>query len=269
MNEGMVDISKYFPEESIRSIEHGIVLYEFDESRTEEFIQEMLVPIREAFVSDTQIDKEIVYKHTRDAVITSHFPTTPELKSADFGEALTYYFASWFFDPRPNVCPMKLRFRDDYDKPTPRTDVMLFYVTDPTVHSADDVMYSIEIKSHATTPSTESSINNAIVDANKDKTSRAAETIPYLLNRISAIGEPLEMYEGVARFDHPYEETYKKSYNAVAVIDKADLQKHLDNIEPTTIGKLSTEYAGINIFCLPIAQMKRIYERLYELMPNT
>lgn len=264
----MRDISKYFPKENIRSIEHGIVLYEFDDARTEEFIQEMLQPIREAFVSDTQIDKEIVYKHTRDKVIRSHFPTAPELKSADFGEALTYYFARWFFDPKPNVCPMKLRFRDDYDKPTPRTDVMLFYVPDPTVHSEDDVMYSIEIKSRATTPSTESAINNAILDANKDKTSRAAETIPYLLNRISAIGEPLEMYEGVERFAHPYEETYKKSYNAVAVVEKADLQKHIENIAPETIEKLSTEYAGINIFCLPIAQMQQIYEKMYELMPT-
>lgn len=265
----MVDISKYFPEENIKSIEHGIVLYEFDDARKDEFISEMLIPIRKAFLSDEQLNDELASEPNREEIIQDHLPTAPEMMSGDFGEALGYYFAYSFFKPTPNVCPFKLRYLNDVNKPSPLTDIVFFYSEFPDRCSPNDVRYSLEVKTRATNPGSASSIDEAIEHAHKDELSRAAETVPYLKTRIRANKEPKEMYKIVKRFgEDAYQDIFQKSCNALAVVDKGYLQKHITNISDETKGKLDTDYAKIHIFCMPIAELKQMYEEFYKLMPT-
>lgn len=264
----MVDISKYFPEENVKRIAHGIVLYEFDASRKEEFIAEMLIPMREAFLSEEQLNAELASEPNREEIIRDYLPTAPEMKSADFGEALGYYFAYSIFKPTPNVCPFKLRYLNGANKPSPYTDIVFFYSESPDYCSHNDVRYSVEVKTRATNPGSESSIEEAIVHAHKDEVSRAAETVPYLKAKIRAHKEPVEMYKIVKRFgEDAYQDIFQKSSNALAVVDKSFLQKHIDNITTETKDKLRKDYAKIHIFCMPIEELKMLYEKFYELMP--
>lgn len=267
----IVDLSKYFTKDEDTYADKRIVLYNFDDSKCDEFIRDMLMPIREAFVSNEQIEYDLTYEGvTREKAIKGHLPDVPMMKSADFGEALSYYFALCFFDPQPNVCPFKLRYLDDPNKPSPRTDVLFFYVTTPDTLTSNDVFYTIEVKSRATNPGHESGFDEAIEDAYTDLTERSAESINYLLSRMRFAHESKEMHNKVMRFGEPsFDGVYQKYHSALLVTDRRYLQRHIDNITDSTLAKLHTTYAAIHLFCLPIAQLQPMYELFYAQMPNT
>lgn len=269
----MIDLSKYFTEDKEKYKDQGIVIYQFNDSKREDFIKEMLVPIREALVSERKIRKDMEEYHmTRKESIKSHIPTTSGMKPASFGEALTYYLVKILFNPIPNVCPMKLSYWSLADTPMPGSDVLCFFVPDYTLGSPDDIMYSVEVKTWGDNPyHTKSAINNAIEGAITDQTSRAAESIDKLLILMRDSGETLEMYKQVNRFG---EENYDKnqcktSNNTLAIVNSEYLDRHIENILPETIEKWTKEHSDIHVYCLPIVQLQKLYERFYAEMINT
>lgn len=263
----MIDLSKYFTEDRGTYAAQGIVLYNFDESKSAAFIQEMMVPMRDMFVSEEKIQFEMAeYKEPRTDIISGHLPQNPSIMSGDFGEALTYYCALNFFAQNANVAPKKLRFKGDPDSPLPKTDIMLFYIADEHAPSSNDTMYSIEVKTRKDSPSIknkESSIMEAVKGAEKDKVSRAAQTIAYLVKRIKDTREPKRLLDGVKRFSGAYFNTCKKVYNAVAIVEKRYLQRHIDHIQEN----LPAEHPQITVYCLPIADLEQIYKTFYQQMP--
>ena len=264
----MVEISKYFKEDRTWHDAKGVVLYRFDAAKKSEFIQEMMVPMRDMFVSEEKIQRELEdYKEdSRTDIITEHLPTNPSIMSGDFGEALTYYFALKSFTKGANVAPKKLRFKGDPNSPLPKTDLMLFYIEDDAVPSINDTIYTVEVKTRKDSPSiahTESSILEAVRDAEKDKVSRAAKTIAYLIKRIKDTGEPNELLKGVRRFSGAYFKTCRKEYNAVAIVEERFLQRHIDHIDE----KLQETHPDIAVYCLPIAELEQMYKTFYQRMP--
>ena len=260
-------MSKYFTEDRGTYAAQGIVLYNFDESKSAEFIQEMMVPMRDMFVSEEKIQREMTeYKVPRTAIISEHLPKNPSIKSGDFGEALTYYVALNFFAQNANVAPKKLRFKGDPDSPLPKTDVMLFYIENEDAPSCNDTMYSIEVKTRKDSPSIVhqgSSIIEAMEGAEKDRVSRAAQTIAYLVKRIKDTGEPKKLLDGVKRFSGAYFKTCKKAYNAVAIVEKRYLHRHINHIQIN----LPEEHPDIAVYCLPITELERMYQTFYAKMP--
>lgn len=263
----MVDLLKYFTEDRGTYAAQGIVLYNFDESKSAEFIHEMMVPIRDMFVSEEKILREMTnYKESRTNIISEHLPTKHSIMSGDFGEALTHYFALNFFAKNANVAPKKLRFKGDPDSPLPKTDVMLFYIENENTPSNNDTMYSIEVKTRKDSPSIihqGSSILEAIEGAEKDRVSRAAQTIAYLVKRIKDTGEPKKLLDGVKRFSGAYFKTCKKVYNAVAIVEKRYLHRHINHIHVN----LPEEHPEIAVYCLPIAELEQMYQTFYTRMP--
>lgn len=260
----MLDLLKYFQEDKNTYSAQQIVLYNFDEQQSAHFIQDVLVPFREAFISNEKIVQMIdKYNETRPNIIKEHIPSVPDVMSGDFGEILSYYIAQCFFANDANVAPMKWRYKDDPDKASPKTDIVLCYIQDESNPSSNDKLYSIEVKTHATSPGSDSSIYKAVCDADKDRTSRLAETIPYLLKRMKDTDESPDVYKKVERFKDPYSNPYLKSHNAVAVVDSSDLQKHIDNIPQGIL----QQYKGIDIYCIPMARLKDIYSSVYDNMP--
>ena len=103
----------------------------------------------------------------------------------------------------------------------------------------------------------------AVKGAEKDRVSRAAQTIAYLVKRIKDTGEPKKLLDGVKRFSGAYFNTCRKVYNAVAIVEKQYLQRHIDHIQEN----LPKNHPQITVYCLPIADLEQIYMMFYQQMP--
>ena len=91
---------------------------------------------------------------------------------------------------------------------------------------------------------------------------RAAETIPYLLTRCED-ENIYDLYKQISRFCRAEKTTYKKEYNAVAVVDSATLTKQMSRMP----GDLLTMHPNVkNVYCIPIDNLQNLYESVYDEM---
>ena len=263
----MADLKKYFTVDDTTHAGQGIVLYKFDASQSADFIQEMMIPMRDMFASEEKIKCEMEkYEKGREEIIREHLPTKESIMSGDFGEALSYYVALEYFAKDANVAPKKLRFKGDPNSPLPKTDILLFEIKDREHPSPADIMYAIEVKTRKDSPSLvkkESSIKSAVEGAETDRISRAAKTITYLIKRIKDTGEPKELLDGVERFKDAFNKPYDKKYHAIAIVEEKFLARHIAHIEE----KLPEKHPDIAVFSLPIADLEKMYNAFYTRMP--
>lgn len=270
-------INNYFTEDNTTYAAYGIKAYVFDGTKTAQFISECLVPFREAYIKEEKL-VEIVndFGTTRKQEIEERLPKAADVKAGDFGEILTYYLAKEVWHPDVNVCPMKWRLKDKKDAASPYTDVLVFR-SDPLVANPNDAMFSFEAKVRATVPS--GSYDNqkgykagkekcvfidAVMDADKDRVSRVAESIQYLLTRCKDLGLKVE-YNQIYRYAEPYNTvTYQKLFSAVAIIDSAFTAKQLAKLPKD----LFTTFPNIRVFLVPIAGLQALYESVLAQLPN-
>lgn len=273
----MAFIDKYFTEDKTTYAAQGIAAYIFDDTKKEQFISECLVPFREAYIEEEKL-VEIVedFETTRKQEIEERLPKKPDVKAGDFGEILTYYLAREVWYPDVNVCPMKWRLKDKKDAASPYTDVLVFK-SDPNGANSNDAMFSFEAKVRATVPSGHYSNQkgyksgkeqcvfiDAVMDADKDRVSRVAESITYLLTRCKDLGLTIE-YNQIYRYAEPYNTvTYRKSFTAVAIIDSAYTAKQFAKL-PNDLFKA---YPNIKVFLVPIAGLQALYESILAQLPN-
>ncbi|MBR3744597.1 MAG: DUF1837 domain-containing protein [Bacteroidales bacterium] len=273
----MAFIEKFFTEDSVTYAELGITAYVFDDTKTAQFISECLVPFREAYIKEEKL-VEIVndFGTTRKQEIEERLPKTADVKAGDFGEILTYYLACEVWHPDVNVCPMKWRLKDKKDAASNYTDVLVFK-SDPNGACPDDTMFSFEVKVRATVPSghytdkkgykakkEQCVFIDAVMDADKDRVSRAAESIYYLLTRCKDLGLKVE-YKQIYRFAEPYNTvTYQKLFTAVAIVDSAFTAKQFAKLP----NDLFTTFPNIRVFLVPIAGLQTLYENVLAQLPN-
>lgn len=274
----MAFIDKYFTEDKTTYAAHGITSYVFNDSLTAQFISECLVPFREAYIKEEKLN-EIVseFGTKRCQEIEERLPKTADVVAGDFGEILTYYLAIQLWHTDATICPMKWRLKDKKDAASPYTDVIVFKA-DPNGAHPDDTMFSFEAKVRSTAPAgnydnkkgykagkRQCVFVDAVIDAEKDKVSRAAESINYLLTRCKDLGMKAE-YAKLFRFAEPYNTvTYKKKFTAVAIVDSAFTDKQFDRLP----ADLFTTYPDIRVFFVPIKDLKALYEAVYDQLPNT
>ena len=262
----MVDLSKYFTEDRVTYAAQGIVLYNFDNTKKADFIRDMIVSVRDAYISNEKIaELENSVHKTRQELIQRRLPKEIDIISGDFGEILTFHIATAHFASNANIKVKKWRFKDDKTKASPKTDILLFYKSPDMQFSPEDTMYSIEVKTFASDPyNSKSAILNAVKDADVDRTSRAIETIDYFLTRIEDTGEYIEHYTDIERFGGAYNQHCNKSFNAVAIIDSTYLSKHIANIPES----MYADYQGIDIYCLPMEELYNTYVAVYQQVPT-
>lgn len=280
----MVSFSSYFSINSTLYPQSGLQFYVFDNNKANSFVADCLVPFREAYIAYDDVDRVVKeFSKAREDVIQRRLPEKGKVMSGDFGEILTFYLASQIWSPTANVLPMKWRFKDKKTAASNYTDIMLFELKDESNPSVDDALYTYEVKTRATNlPNAvypthkkkafvtykdgklECTFIEAVVDANKDAVERAAETIPYLLTRCEDLGLT-ELHAKINRFSNPVNMTYRKEYNAVAVIDSSTLSEQMDRLPADLIS--SHPNVG-RVFCVPMDNLKEIYEKIYEAMPK-
>ena len=278
----MAAISDYFNFDRSLYPASGLCFYVFDNTKAASFVQDCLVPFREAYIATDKLNHIVShFPTTRKEAISRRLPRKGNVMSGDFGEILSFYMACQIWSPSVNVIPMKWRFKDSKKDASKYTDVILFELHDADNPSVDDAMFTYEVKTCATglgdgiykvhvKPSyknykdgkLECTIIEAVFDSNKDAVERAAETIPYLLTRCE--DEDLyDLYKQIYRFREAEKTTYNKEYNAVAIVDSTTLSKQMLRMP----GDLLTMHPNVkNVYCIPMENLQNVYESIYAEM---
>lgn len=54
-----MELNRYFREDSTTYRKQGIVIFDFDDTKCMEFIEDYIIPFRQSYVSDEDLDYEI------------------------------------------------------------------------------------------------------------------------------------------------------------------------------------------------------------------
>lgn len=281
----MKKLSDYFTLDTTIHSGKGIMFYTFNNTKRMEFIQDCLLPFREAYIESKKL-LEIVnlYGISKQEAVEGRLPDKGKVMSGDFGEILCCYLAVQLWSTDVSVVPMKWRLKDKKKEASHYTDVIMFKLADKDNPSVEDKMYTYEVKTRATKLSNtcykkhkqkarigykdgklECTFIEAVVDANTDAVQRAAETIPYLKIRCQDEGLK-DLHDKINRFSTGNKGvTFQREHNAVAVIDSSDLNLQVSRIPPD----LFTAHASVNnVYCVPIADLQTLYESIYQQIPN-
>lgn len=273
----MFDILSFFTEDTMTYSAKGIVMYVFDEARTDEFIKGSLESYRRAYISDVDL-AEIVAEMgtTRNEEIKDVLPTEPIIQSGEFAEILTFLLFKKLH-PEYDVTPIRWRWKEEKDRAVHFADIMLLSCPDEKHPKGTDKIMTIEVKSRATRPGKgESSINNAIVGALKDSISREGKTLSFLLQRYKR-DKQFDMAKKVKRFEDAVAYPYQTQHNAMAIVDSSYMDEfHIGNLDHILIKEIenfnrthANNHRSMAVFVIPMDDLKSKYESIYQEVPNS
>lgn len=261
----MADIISYFTKNDILSAKEGVEIYDFT-GDPEVFVQDCVQRFREAYISDEMLERigsKPKYNSRKEA-IELRLPKQTKNIAGDFGEILSYYLWTETFATDANICPKKIRWKENPDMPSHLVDVILLKRVDEYNANTDDKMYTIEAKVW-TSPMEpgHSSLTDALNGAVKDRVERAAKAIPYLVIQYERDGE-FELADQVQRFGDPVNIPYIREHFAIAIVESTQANDHIANFNKV----LQVANTNIPVYLLPITDLKNIYNQLYLNIPN-
>ena len=273
----MFDILSFFTEDTTTYSESNIVMYVFDETRTDEFIMNSLDSYRYAYISDEDLSENVEKMGTaRSEEIKEVLPTDPIIQSGEFAEILTFMLFYALY-PEYNVAPLRWRWKEEKNRAVHFADIMLLSCPDEEHPKDTDKIMTVEVKSRATRPDNgESSINNAIVGALKDSISREGKTLSFLLQRYKR-DKQFGMAKKVKRFEDAVAYPYQTQHNAMAIVDSSYMDAyHIGNLDSTLIKEIESfnnthamSHRSMAVFVIPLDNLKSKYERVYQAIPNS
>lgn len=273
----MLDVLSFFTEDKISYAANGIIVYDFDDSRKNEFILHVADFYRRAFISDEDLEDNVTnLGTTRKQEIEAVVPTNPSIMSGDFGEILSYVIFTQLHSMY-NIAPLRWRWKEERDRAVHFTDMMILCCPDENNPQTDDKMMTLEVKTRATKPGTDkSSINEAVEGALKDSVSRGGKTLLFMQQKFK-IEKNYDAVRKVKRFEESVATPYEEYHNAVAIVEREFLSSHhIANLDNETLKKV-TDYNSIgnplnkymSVFVVPIAELKSVYESLYYTVKNS
>ena len=271
-----MNILSYFHRDDTTYAADNIVMFSFKDERRDDFLIEGVDFYRRAFVSDEDLVEDIKEMGgTRRNRIAEYLPSEGNIKSGDFGEILTYLLFSALF-PDYNVKPLRWRWQEDVNRAVHFTDILWLYCIDPSQPQLSDSLMTIEVKTRATSPGKDSTINEAIKGMQKDSVTREGLTLAYMkrqYKRDKQYGEA----RVVERFERAVNNPYHCDYNAIAIVDSSHLEpNHIAYLDK----KLTVEIATWNmanavnhkrksVFVVPVTALKQLYEDMYQNVLNS
>ncbi len=263
-----MELNRYFREDSATYRSQGIIIFDFDDAKSKEFVEDYIIPFRRSYLSDEDLDYEVDSEiNIREDAIANKLPTLPHLKSGEFGEILMFFLACAFICPDANIAPVKWQWKEHRDAPCHLTDIMLLKCTDSTTPQPPDYVYSIEVKAGATPinpRSDKSRMNDTIKGAHKDKESRIGKMIAYLTTKY-AKDRNAEMAKLIKRFDDGTTVHFDRRISAAIVVERDSMPYHIKNITAASLNQAKTDRMAL--FAVPLRQLKQTYERLYDITP--
>lgn len=259
-----IDILTHF-EESIT--ENGIIIFKLKEEERNVFFSKIPQPFRCLYLTDEDLEwRTTTFGSTRSEEIVEKIPDNPSIMSGEFSEILCYYVVPEKYLPTSDLRPPKWKWKESKNNPAHFTDVILFCQNDPENPSEEDSLISIESKAKATRPtSTESALQKAIDDAHKDYVSRLGESLFHIKTRYKD-DKNAEAVKQLDRFmDTAKYPTFLKHFKAVATVDDAFADTHLENITTIPSDILDT----FQIILIRIENLKDAYEETYTQILTT
>lgn len=146
----MKKLSDYFTLDTTIHPKKGIMFYTFNNAKRMEFIQDCLLPFREAYIESKKLQDIVTeYSISVQEAVEGRIPDKGKVMSSDFGEILCLYLAVQLWSTDVTVVPMKWRLKDKKKNASHYTDVIMFKLTDKDNPSVDDKMYTYEVKTRA------------------------------------------------------------------------------------------------------------------------
>lgn len=209
-------------------------ILELNNEEIDDFVKKLPEKFRKCYISDEELKnrKDNLGKQTNE-ILQNYIPDPGHIMSGEFGEILSYHLL------KEKCCtelriegPKKWRWKEDRNKPCPKTDVILFAKNEED--SKKDMLISAESKAKATKNKTYDPIQNAINGARKDSLQRLSESLVWLKERMVKENNKAGL-EYIERFRNPLEYgTYKKHFKAIAIIDSDFLESELNRDRDNT-----------------------------------
>lgn len=260
------DVSRFFDLDDTTYADKGVTVYQFKDELIDVFVSEFVMPFRQSYISNEELDAGIAEKvwENREEGTRMKIPTKPNLKSGEFAEILLYFLSQCLRCTDVNIAPLKWRWKENQDMPCHLTDIVLAKCDDEKNPTTEDYLYFVESKAKAKPLPNNSNVsvmNDAIVGAVNDSVSRAGKTVTYLIAKYVHDKE-YDMARKIGRFKDSTEVSYQRFSNAAIVVEKTDLYKHITNI--TADNLKAAQRNQISMFAVPIADLKAVYERMYD-----
>lgn len=264
------DPGKYFMEDSTTYQDKGVVVYRFRDDLLDEFISDFILPFRLAYVNTEEIVSGVEHGYwSRKQGIANQLPTTPMIKSGEFSEILVYFLSLCFRCPDVNVYPLKWLWKENPNTPMHLSDIAMAKCEDCHNPSEDDYLYFVESKAGATPlpkVTSKSVMNDGILGALDDIVSRASKMVTFLIVKFNK-EKNYEMADRMNRFQETVKVKYQRRFNAAIVVDSKSLDQHINNTTQENLDK--ARRLGVELFAIPIAHMKDVYERVLVEAQNT
>jgi len=239
-----------------------VTVYTLKDVERAAFMAKLPLPFRTMYVSDDQLlwlQNNTGGARTDD--IAEKIPSDPVLMSGEFGELLAYFLMPERYAPGSDLRPPKWRWKEAKNFAAHFTDVIFFHQSTPNVPAIDDFVVSIETKTRATRPgATESSLQKAINDVEKDFNSRLAESFFHVKTKYKDEHDLISLaklgrFMDAARFPQ-----YSKHFKALAVVDDAFADHHIDNITQWPVYIRDS----FEVVLVRITSLKDGYEQTYQ-----
>lgn len=247
-----------------RRVHNQYIIFDLDDDKATEFLSSLPSHFRTCYIDDKQLLEKIRSGGNAEEILRHLIPDTGSVMAGDFGEILSFYLLQGKYPPKKLNGPKKWRWKTDRNKPSPKTDVVLFYIASKK-SSPDDLLVIGESKVKAT-DSSRDPIADAIDGTKQDHVSRLAATLVWMRERAIVQVEKGEVNK-LNRFifsSEPSNGPYKKWFHAIAIIDRSFLENLIANNH--TVPALQDE-AKIVVIAIP--NLKTKYETVFRNLPTS
>ncbi|MFN3852196.1 MAG: Hachiman antiphage defense system protein HamA [Spirosomataceae bacterium] len=264
-----MELLKHF-EESLKNF----VTLTLKDNEWNVFVEKLPILYKDCYIPSEELENRMkTFSTTKENELSEILPSQGNIQSGDFGEILSYFLFKEKYKKRNVVGPKKWRWKQDKNVAAPYTDVILFSIKKVGKPSKDDLLISVESKMKATASSSYHPIENAIAGAEKDSTSRIANTLSWLRKKYKdeslKVNAPVtklkDLVDSIERFiKSETEGEYSKQIKAVAFVDKIFFD---DEIKKTvTIPAISG--ASFEVIVVPIKDLQKVYEKVFAEIPK-
>ncbi|MCG6658585.1 DUF1837 domain-containing protein [Halomonas campisalis] len=221
------------------------------------------VPVRQCYIDDALLEARAQETgRTKSEIVAAKLPDRGSTMAGDFGEILVFLYHAAVEPGTELIGPKKWRLKQDRTKPAPYSDVVHFVLPNWPQPSEQDRILCSEVKTKSTSGDS-SPVKAAIMDCEKDRTSRLAKTLVWLKERALIDDLGTTTVDHLERFikatDHP---PAQKQFRAVAIICASLVDEELEDTP-------DEEPADHTVVVIAVPSLKQRYEEVFDAVHTT